>query len=161
MPGTKYADRIIDGASAKLSEEKRLQEAIGTVGVHVKAELNAVDALHRMHGAAVGLVCAAIEITHCRLVAGGVIEVSTAVTAEQVHQQMRLERRGVAKMGTQAFTLTCLTPRRSQPGLVTGSVRKQYASTGPRQCSLGLYLQAGRQALHCARRAHPSMQRDC
>ena len=33
-----------------------------------------------------------------------------AVTAEQVHEQMRLERRGVAKMGAQAFTLTRLTP---------------------------------------------------
>ena len=33
-----------------------------------------------------------------------------SVTGEQVHEQMRLERRGVAKMGAQAFTLKCLTP---------------------------------------------------
>ena len=109
MPGMKYADQIIAGASAKA--KKHLHEAIGTAGVHVAAELNAVDALRRKHGAAVCLACAALEITHRRLVAGGVIEASTAVTAEQVHhEQMRLERRGVAKMGAKAFTLTGLTP---------------------------------------------------
>ena len=89
------------------------------------------------------LVCAAIEITHRntvthrRLVAGGIIQASTAVTAEQVHEQMRLERRGVAKMGAQAFTLTNLT-------LVLS------ASRG----NAGLYLQVGRQALHCAYDVH-------
>ena len=62
MPGTRYTNLIIDGASAKA--KKRLQEAIGTAGVHVKAELNAINALHRTHGAAVCLVCAALEITH-------------------------------------------------------------------------------------------------
>ena len=45
LPGMKYADRIIAGASAKAKEH--LQEAIGTAGVHVTAELNAVDALQR------------------------------------------------------------------------------------------------------------------
>ena len=62
MPGTRYTNRIIDGASA--TAKKRLQDAIGTAGAHVKAELNAVDALHPAHGAAVCLVCAALEITH-------------------------------------------------------------------------------------------------
>ena len=99
-----YADRIIAGASAKAKEH--LQEAIGTAGVHVTAELNAVDALQRTHGAAVCLVCAALEITHRRLVASGIIAASTGVTEEQVHEQMRLERRGVAKMVAKAFTLT-------------------------------------------------------
>ena len=75
----------------------------------VTAELNAVDTLQRTHGAAVCLVCAAIEITHRRFVASGVIQASVSVTGEQVHEQMRLERRDLAKMGTQAFTLTCLT----------------------------------------------------
>ena len=44
MPGMKYADRI---ASASAKAKKHLQEAIGTVGVHITAELNAVDALRR------------------------------------------------------------------------------------------------------------------
>ena len=94
-PGTKYADRIIDKASVEATA--RLQEAIGAKGVHVTAELRAVGALHRTHGAAVCLVCAAFEITHCRLVAAGVIQLPTAVTESQVREQMRLERQGVAK----------------------------------------------------------------
>ena len=73
-------------------------------------ELNAVDALRRTHGAAVCLVCAAKEITHRRLVAGGITEASMSVTGEQVHEQMRLERRGMAKMGAQALMLSRLTP---------------------------------------------------
>ena len=63
-------------------------------------ELNAVDTLRRTHGAAVCLVSAAKrpkEITHRRLVASGVIEASMSVTGEQVHEQTRLERRGMAK----------------------------------------------------------------
>ena len=44
LPGMKYADRIIAGASAKAKEH--LQEAIGTAGVHVTAELDAKDAFH-------------------------------------------------------------------------------------------------------------------
>ena len=76
-------------------------------------ELNTVDALRRTHGAAVCLVSAAKrpkEITHRRLVASGVIEASMSVTGEQVHEQMSLERRGVANMGARALTLAHLTP---------------------------------------------------
>ena len=53
MAGTKYADRIIDGVSAKGKAKKRLQKAIGTAGVHVTAEFDAVDTFHRSHGVAV------------------------------------------------------------------------------------------------------------
>ena len=110
MPSTKYTDRIIDGGSAKAKLETSPRGDWYCRSPRHAAELNAVDALQWTHGAAVCLVCAAIEITHHRLVASGVIEASTAVTAEQVHEQMRLaEGRGVAKMGAQAFTLTRLT----------------------------------------------------
>ena len=106
--GTRYADRIINEAGA--AARKRLGEAIGTTGTHVTAEFAAVEDIYRSHGVAVCLVCAALEITHRRLVASGVAGAATRVTAEQVHEQMRLERRGVADMGAAAFTLRRLAP---------------------------------------------------